>query len=229
MACTNNNCKCENQPCGCADTPIVTPLPCNPIGCPEPYPCSEITDAQCVIYTGTDLECGTDIVVGQNTNVANALAGVVDYFCEAIGTPNVALQEGTNINITSSVVGGVTTYTISADTVCPMTVKIEGTALVPRSIQATVTGGTAPYTYTWEMADFSASAGAIIESMILLSATPFPQVVQPGINLTYDGRTFDSNGIINAARVGLAKVTVTDANGCIARDTLFIVFTPSIG
>lgn len=227
MACTNNNCKCENQPCGCADTPIVTPLPCNPIGCPEPYPCSEITDAQCVIYTGIDLECGDEVVVPQNTNVANALAGVVDYFCGAIGTPNVVLQEGTNINITSSTVGGVTTYTISADPVCPMTVKIGNTALVPRSVQATVTGGTAPYTYTWEMADFSGDLGAL-DSMIELTATAFPNVVTPGFNALYSGNRIDSNGVANSARIGLAKVTVTDANGCIARDTLLVVFTPAI-
>lgn len=228
MACTNNNCKCENQPCGCADTPIVTPLPCNPIGCPEPYPCSEITDAQCVIYTGTNIECGTDIVVAQNTNVANALAGVVDYFCEAIGTPNVALQEGTNISITSSVVGGVTTYTISADPVCPMTVKIGGTALVPRSIEAVVTGGTAPYTYTWETSDFNGVSANFSNSMIQLDATAFPQVVQPSINLLYAGALLDSNGVDNSARIGLAKVTVTDANGCIARDTSLVIFTPAL-
>jgi hypothetical protein len=81
MACTNNNCKCENQPCGCADTPIVTPLPCNPIGCPEPYPCSEIMDAQCVIYTGPDIVCGQTTVVPTNTNMADALAAIVAYFC----------------------------------------------------------------------------------------------------------------------------------------------------
>jgi hypothetical protein len=141
-------------------------------------------------------------------------------------SPNVELQQGSNITITSSTVENTTTYTISANQVCPMTVKIGGTTLAPRSIEAVVTGGTAPYTYTWEMADFSAGAGAIIESMILLNATAFPQVVRPDINLDYDNRLFDSNGLPNAARAGLAKVTVTDANGCIARDTLFIVFTP---
>lgn len=174
-----------------------------------------------------DILCNNDVVISAGTNFADAMAEVVNYFCNAMGTPNVVLQEGANINITSNTVDGITTYTISADPVCPMTVKIEGTTLVPRSIQATVTGGVAPYTYDWETADFSGDVGAL-NSMIELSSTAYPQVVQPGFNGAHFGNRFDSNGVINSARIGLAKVTVTDANGCIARDTLLVIFTPQI-
>jgi hypothetical protein len=51
---TNNTCK----KCGCQDDFLTTPPACpTPIGCPTPEPCSEIIDAQCVIYTGLDIEC----------------------------------------------------------------------------------------------------------------------------------------------------------------------------
>ena len=226
MSCTNNNCKCQNQPCGCADTPLVTLPSCDPVGCPEPYPCTEITDAECVIYTGNDILCNNNTVVEQNTSVADALLNVVNYVCENTGTT--VIQAGAGIDVTSVTVGDTTTYTIIAEPVCPMTVRIEGTNLVPRSIQATVTGGTAPYTYAWSMSDFSGFNTSVL-SMLQLDATAYPYVVQPALNLTYPNPVFfDMSGDVNAGRIGLAKVTVTDANGCKASDNFLIIFSPTI-
>ena len=71
--------KCQN--CGCDDA-LVTLPPCpTPAGCPDPEPCSEVFDAQCIIYTGADIECGTDVVIAQNTPVATGLQNIVDFFC----------------------------------------------------------------------------------------------------------------------------------------------------
>jgi hypothetical protein len=79
-SCTN--CGCNKAKCGCQDTMLTSPAPCpTPIGCPSPEPCSEVFDAQCVIYTGENIICGTDIVVPANTNVATALQLIVDYYC----------------------------------------------------------------------------------------------------------------------------------------------------
>ena len=74
--------KCQN--CGCEDA-LVTLPPCpTPAGCPDPEPCSEVFDAQCIIYTGADIDCGDDTVIPTDTNVATALNDVVTYFCQEL-------------------------------------------------------------------------------------------------------------------------------------------------
>jgi hypothetical protein len=61
---------------------LTTPAPFpTPVGCLDPEPCSEVFDAQCVIYTGTELECNGDPVVLTNTPVSQALADIIEYFC----------------------------------------------------------------------------------------------------------------------------------------------------
>lgn len=61
---------------------MQSPAPCpTPIGCPNPEPCSEVLDAQCVVYTGENLLCDTDVVVTQNDTVAEAIENIVSYIC----------------------------------------------------------------------------------------------------------------------------------------------------
>ena len=84
------NCGCSKISCGCKDTYLTTPPPCpTPVDCPDPQPCSEVFDAQCIVYTGTNILCGQNIVVSQNDSVAEALASVVDYFCDDVATSTV--------------------------------------------------------------------------------------------------------------------------------------------
>jgi hypothetical protein len=112
MSC--QNCGCQKTLCGCEDTPLTTPAPCNPIGCPDPYPCSEVINAECVIYTGDDILCSQDVVVSQDTNIADALNQVVDYFCANVGGSDTVVESGdNNIEVTSNTVGNTTTYTVS--------------------------------------------------------------------------------------------------------------------
>jgi hypothetical protein len=121
MACTN--CGCKNKPCGCEDGPLTTPAPCNPIGCPDPYPCSEVIDAQCVLYSGDPIICGEDTVVDTGDNVADALNQVVDYFCGSIPAQ-----------------------------CCPtFYVDISKPQLEIFTLNTTLTNGTAPYTYEWSL------------------------------------------------------------------------------
>jgi hypothetical protein len=84
MATSNcNNCGCKK--CGCQDDFLTTPPACpTPIGCPTPEPCSEIIDAQCVVYTGLDIECLSAVVVATDTNLADALDDVINFFCDVI-------------------------------------------------------------------------------------------------------------------------------------------------
>lgn len=80
MACNHTNINC-----GCKDSFLTTPPPCpTPTDCPDPQPCSEVFDAQCVIYTGQPIICGEDVIVPSNTNMAEALNLIADYFCSKL-------------------------------------------------------------------------------------------------------------------------------------------------
>ena len=78
--------KCKN--CGCEDA-LVTLPPCpTPGGCPDPVPCSEVFDAQCVVYTGEDIDCNEETIVATDSNIANALNSVVNYYCNELTLVN---------------------------------------------------------------------------------------------------------------------------------------------
>ena len=83
MATTNcTNCGCKK--CGCQDDFLITPPACpTPLGCPSPERCSEVLNAECVVYTGEPIMCGLDEVVPTDTTMADALALIVVYFCVA--------------------------------------------------------------------------------------------------------------------------------------------------
>ena len=87
MSCSKcNNKNCNNSTlCGCQDTYLTSPLPCpTPAACPAAQPCSETFDSQCIIYTGDDIVCGSDVVVQSGTTMADALKNITDYFCAKI-------------------------------------------------------------------------------------------------------------------------------------------------
>lgn len=151
---TNTCTTCGCKKCGCADNALTTPPPCpTPEGCPDPIPCSEYFDANCIVYTGLDIECLDNVVVETDTNLAEALDNIISFFCEYIAAttagnivevcdtndylsisstvdpvtgvttytvcfdptnlPEVTLSGGTGINVTSNVVGNITTYTVT--------------------------------------------------------------------------------------------------------------------
>lgn len=73
--------KCSN--CGCEDSFLTSPAPCpTPAGCPDPEPCYQVIDANCVTYSGSDIICDTNIVVAQNTSVAEGLQNLNTFYCE---------------------------------------------------------------------------------------------------------------------------------------------------
>ena len=83
MAYNCTNCGCSKISCGCGDSFLTTPPPCpTPVDCPTKQVCSEVFDAQCVVYTGPDLQCGLDDVVLTNTPLNVALEDIIGYFCE---------------------------------------------------------------------------------------------------------------------------------------------------
>ena len=105
MANNCTNCGCSKISCGCGDSFLTTPPPCpTPVDCPTAQPCSEVFDAQCVVYTGLDIECDNDVVVASGASVAEALNDLITYFCENTG-PTTVINEGTGIDVTSTTVG----------------------------------------------------------------------------------------------------------------------------
>lgn len=195
MATSCKNCGCANQSCGCKDSYLTTPPPCpTPDDCPEAQPCSEVFDAQCIVYTGDDIVCDETTVVAQNTNVADALNQVVEYVC------NQPVE------------------------CCPTFVAdIEPAGgLVEFGLTVNVTNGTAPFTYEWSYAQPSLGASSDFRGITFTGSTT-SQVVSltlsskyyTGFNLAVE----PSSKNIYSTHV---KVRVTDANGQIA-DAYYIV------
>ena len=81
---TNTCTDCGCKKCGCADNALTTLPPCpTPAGCPNPIICSEIFDAQCVVYTGEPIICNAVTIVDTGDTMAEALASIVAAFCVA--------------------------------------------------------------------------------------------------------------------------------------------------
>jgi hypothetical protein len=114
MAHNCTNCGCSKISCGCGDSFLTTPPPCpTPADCPEAQPCSEVFDAACIVYTGPDLQCGTDDVVLTNTSLNLALEDIIGYFCTQPASDITVVAAGNGIDVDANTVGNTTTYTVS--------------------------------------------------------------------------------------------------------------------
>lgn len=73
--------------CGCKDNtaPVMPPLGSGG-DCPNPEPCSTITPAECVVFTGNDKLCGEDTVYESGDRLPTVLSSIVDYFCGRTNT-----------------------------------------------------------------------------------------------------------------------------------------------
>lgn len=142
---------------------LTSPAPCpTPIGCLTPEPCSEVLDAQCIVYTGPDLQCGLDDVVLTNTSLNLALEDIISYFCNLASlVPITVVEAGDGIDVQEDTVGTTTTYTVSStgvvkfvkeftSTLDGTTVTILGTELAACGIPTTPCndeGNTSDFTY----------------------------------------------------------------------------------
>ncbi len=127
--------------CGCEDSYLTTPPPCpTAIGCPFEE-CAEIQYAQCIMYTGGNILCGTDIVVPTDTNMEAAITNIIDYFCDRfISAPTVTVVAGDGIDVTSEVVGNNTEYTVTNTNVTPKKFVKEFTGVVFDDVTLTILG-----------------------------------------------------------------------------------------
>jgi hypothetical protein len=109
-SCTN---KCEK--CGCENSFLTNSLTTE--NCQDLSPCSEVLNAQCVVYTGLNITCDTDVIVTTNDTVDEALVSITNYFCnnssdpvvpvDIIQIPQLNIQSfGTGKNLTASILPG---------------------------------------------------------------------------------------------------------------------------
>jgi hypothetical protein len=126
--------------------------------------------------------------------------------------------------LTKSILGGPGVNVTSNSTTVTVSVNQPYVEIVTstRGLQAIVSGGTAPYTYNWFMADWTFAPSL---SMFILipdptdPTNPSKRSPQPNPAVT---NVFDSCASANTGRAGLAKVIVTDANGFKTSDTYFL-------
>jgi hypothetical protein len=181
---------------------------------------NDIVDTFCTAITiADDIDCNQDTVVTAGTLVGEAIADVVDYFCNNSGGSISEVAAGDNVTVTETTVGNTTTYTVNA--ACPICVDIVRISQDPAYFQATVTGGTAPYIYSWSFADTLNSNSTA--SMYVLVPHPTDANKTWYADNPAVSSVFDACSSANTGRAGLLKVKVTDANGCSAKDTHLIL------
>jgi hypothetical protein len=95
-----------NKNCGCKDSYTVT-APCPPA-------CSEVFNASCIVYTGTDITCNKDTVISRYDYLDTVITKLVNYICNTVG-PVTQVVGSPYIDVVPNTVGNVTTYTVSID------------------------------------------------------------------------------------------------------------------
>ena len=73
---------CKNKDCGCQKglTTECSPLPV----CPNPQPCSYVTDAKCVVYSGDTVLCGSQVYLPSGTKLDVALKDIYEKLCKLL-------------------------------------------------------------------------------------------------------------------------------------------------
>jgi hypothetical protein len=196
MSCTS--CGSVNSNCSCSDN------------CPNKT--SDIT-----LFDGTfnvlEIPCNASLndvlslLELYTTNMSSELSSMTTYVladgsCLDLAAGSYSLQQ-----IMTAVIDA-----LCNNSVCPLSVSIsQGDK--PDSLIATPSGGTGPYTYQWSIADNW--------NMWILTNTTSDTV---GIEVNEEEPPLlDGCGTNNNSRIGLVKVTITDANGCVAKDTYLYI------
>jgi hypothetical protein len=81
---------------------------------PCPPACPEVFNAQCIVYTGTDIICNQDTVIKRYDYLDTIITKLVNYICN-VQAPVTVVEGSTYIDVNSTTVGNTTTYTVSVD------------------------------------------------------------------------------------------------------------------
>lgn len=165
-----------NQNCGCNNTYTVT-APCPPS-------CPEVFNAQCIVYTGTDILCGQDTVIKRYDYLDTVITKLVNYICNGLANVPTTVVESDSeyILVTSSTVGNQTTYVLDLDFTqlaadLNLTLPIYNVVGSDNVFVSTVVvGNTTTYT-------LSALEAEVINSDGLLNVAVS---VNPGVDVVYD-------------------------------------------
>lgn len=155
---------CEKD-CGCIPTGMTTPsyCPSDTPPCPQPAPCNETFDSNCIVYTGEDLPC-IDVVTGDSVQtIITTLNDLLEpFFCLQCTTLMVPANASTNVAydqvLTWGAVQGATSYNVYFGTV--------STNLILVSTGQVGTSYTYPYpflegtTYYWKVVPINAGGQA---------------------------------------------------------------------
>ena len=90
-----------SQPCGCKDTPLTIPpnYVTDPTVCPDPTPCFEIFDSQCICYSGDLLECeGQTWEIPVGTNVETVIQTLFNALCEVASSGTFNMLSPASLN-----------------------------------------------------------------------------------------------------------------------------------
>lgn len=73
----------HSAPCGCEDTPLSTPPPCETgtPDCPEPDNCSETFRTECIVWMGDDLICNSTVVATAGDRMDIVFQRMIALFC----------------------------------------------------------------------------------------------------------------------------------------------------
>lgn len=184
MSC--DKCNCKTAPCSCEDQGLTTPPPCsvNTAFCPEPSPCSEQFDSQCIIYNGQENVCA-GITSGMNIQeVVSTLTTALNPFL-CLQCPSVFLPTSGTVDVSltptltwNSVIGA-TGYDIYFDTVSPpTTLLVSNITTTSYTIPAALTENTE---YFWQVVSKNSDGDATncpIEQFKTLTI-PVPKCVNP--------------------------------------------------
>jgi len=154
-----------NQDCGCIPTSMTTPnyCPSDLPPCPQPAPCEETFDSNCIVYTGEDLPC-IDVTTGDSVQtIITTLNDLLEpFFCLQCTTLMVPANNSTNVAydqvLTWGAVQGATSYNVYFGT--------SSTNLILVSSGQIATSYTYPYpfleatTYYWKVVPINAGGPA---------------------------------------------------------------------
>jgi len=195
---TNTCTSCGCKKCGCSDNALTTPPPCpTPAGCPDPITCSEVFNAECVVYSGLDIECIDQVVVATDTNLADALNDVINFFCEFVTGPDLGsvvevcdTNDYLDLTSVTNPTTGVTTYTICFDpTQLPVVALTSGTGI---NITSSTVGNTTTYTVNASAKEFFYDDNV---ETVSLNSVPTPSVYSfPNVN--YSALTYTNPSLI---------------------------------
>ena len=181
MSCTN----CGSKSCSCSDN------------CPNKTSDITVFDGQLNILQvpcGASLNDILALLEAYTTNMVNELSGMVDSI--VISEPNpIGLPAGTY-----GIQQVITAILAELDNLASQQLYVNITQTTSNTLLATPSGGVAPYTYLWTIADSR------------LEVTTSGPTLNPSVMLQAVADTGDA----------LVKVRVTDANGRQVNDTFYI-------